>query len=705
MKKMPSSLWQRRTTAYSLVALFHLLLLCLVFPGHMFHPDENMLTMWGDGLKNNFTLLSYVKEPIGPEGLFKYNSFSYPFGDYVYATDNTPLFTIPFRWFCHHIWDLSDHTLAFFNYFILSNILACGLLVLFIFRRLTESPLLALLMALILPWTNFQLGRIFSHHYNLSLTSFCLIAIALFLWWQRAEGRYGRQALIALLMGLFGFCCFMAHGYYLAIIPVFMAGMLFFSGIRKLRSRNGRVALLASVAVPVISAALAFGILLATDGYFSQRQPYAMGYDWMEQKTNFSLLFTHYSFHRLFFPIWIEKNADGVELMAYLGNTGLYALAALFFFSVVYRPFRLMIMEIQKDFFRNPLTFGIFFSGILLLIMSFGEKYYPLMDRLKLTFPFRRPVEFSVIELIPALALAFLAGYSGLRMLLQRGGAPLHAPPVETKGIKIYRIATFYVISALVLYMMLGHYDIPPLHNYLNPFYYVHKATRVVEQFRSLTRFAWPFYWTFYIWIIYTLARVYLKVNRYARLFIISSIVLLGGIETLDYGIKLYGSVNRLSVFGEKEMAGFRSLRIPFDQYQAILPIPYYNAGSEDYSVTFDDIHEVSRFSFQLGLYSHLPLMSCKMSRTPPAFSKAFYALVSGDSCSPAMRSKLNSKPILVVVHRALLRDSTQRTIPNAEAEPAKNEAYWRANQLVERNQLQPIDSLNGVYFYSWRPR
>ncbi|WP_118972658.1 hypothetical protein [Taibaiella koreensis] len=703
MKKVFPNPGRRNRLAYGSIALFHFLMLCLVFPGHMFHPDEYMLTVAGDGLKNNYTLVSYVKEPIGPEGIFKYNSFSYPFGDYVYAADNTPLFAIPFRWFCHHIWDLSDHTVAFFNYFILVNILICGLLAFFIFRRLTGNALLSWLMALILPWTNFQLMRI-SGHYNLSLTSFCLTAIALFLWWQGAEGRTRKQAFIALLMSFFGFCGFLAHGYYFIIIPVFLAGMLFFSGLLKLRSRSGRIAMLSSVAMLALTAAMAWGTMKLTDGYFNQRQPYAMGYDWMEQKTNFSLLFTHYSFQRLFFPLWINKNADGIELMAYLGNTGLYTLALLFLISVFYRPFRLMIMESQKEFFRQPLTFGIFFSGLLLLSMSFGENYYPLEEGLKLTLPFRIPIEFSVAEGVPVLLLCVVCGYAVVRML--RPGSPLHAPLSETKGQKAGKIATFYLISAVVLYLMFGHYHVPYVRNYANPVTYLHKLTRMVEQFRSITRLAWPFYWTFYIWVIYTLAWVFRKVNRYARLFIVSSVLLLGGAEMIDYGARLHGSANDPSVFSEKEMAGFRSLRIPFDRYQAILPIPYYNAGSEDYSVTLNDIHEVSLFSFQLQYYSGLPLMSCKMSRTPPVFSRDFLMLVSRDSCSPALRARLNAKPVLLAVHRQYLRDSTQTAaVPDSKTEPAKSEAYWQANQIVERNHLQPIDSLNGVYFYSWSPQ
>ncbi len=465
-------LHHRRFAWFSLI-LIHLLLIGFSFHRHFTHPQSTLFTPWGDGLKNYFTLVSYVKEPIGPEGIFKYNTFSHPYGDYVYSTDNTPLFALPFRWFCHYIYDLSDYTIPLFNYFIIGNILVSGLLVFFIFRRLLGNVALAWLLALFLPWINFQITRVFNSHYNLSLTAFSLFAIVLFLLWHQYNARLRNQALLLVAMVLFSFCCFLAHGYYVAIIPVFLAAMLFFYGLYRIRSRTGISSIVAAGLVVGLTVVLVFGVMHRTDGYFDMRQDFAMGYDWMEQKTNFSMLFTHYSFHHVYFPLWIDKWADAVELMAYLGNIGLYAVAILFIISLFSRRFRLTLLSIQKDFFRSPLYAGLFLAGLVMLSMSFGENYYPMMDKLRIALPFRTE-GIGYKE-----AILLLAGVAGIVIALAyfiRSREKLVFTPLQPLGKRavIIRSALFYVAAAAVLYMAFGHYHIDYFINRSNPLYILH---------------------------------------------------------------------------------------------------------------------------------------------------------------------------------------------------------------------------------------
>lgn len=695
---------QKRRYAYSLLILIHFIMICFTFQRHIFAPKDTMFTVWGDGLKNYFTLVTYVKEPIGKDGIFKYDHFNYPYGDYVYATDNTPLFSIPFRWFCQHIYDLSDYSIAFFNFFIIGNILLTGLLVFFIFKRLLNNTLIAWLLALFLPWINFQVTRIFNSHYNLSLTAFPLIAIALFMLWHRYRDKLLAQAPLALAMILFSCCCFFAHGYYVAIIPVFMSAMLFFYGLYRIRSKTGVISVIAAVLVSGMAAALAFGIMQGTDRYLDLRQDFAMGYDWMEQKTNFSLLFTHYSFQNVFFPMWMDKSADGVELMVYLGNIGLYAMALLFLVSLFNRKFRLTLLSIQKDFFSSPLYAGIFFGGLLMLSMSFGENYYPMMDKLRVSLPFRtegRHMKETVMVLAGGICLAIML-FLFLRSKEKMNYTPM---PVRDKRNTLIRSVLFYVAAAAVLYAIFGHYDIGHIVNRTNPLFILHQFTRKVEQFRSLARFAWPFYWTFYIWIMYTVAGVYRLSNQQGKQLIVALILLLGSAETIDLTHRMKDGVNHPSYLtNNAESKSLEQLKINFKDYQAILPVPYYNIGSEDYNYTIDDLGEFSPFTYQLSLYSSLPLMSCKLSRTPPRFSQELLALITNDSVSTELKQLLNDKPILVAMDRKFLHDSSQTTIPDIKLHPVANAAYWKSYELPERNHLEPVDSLGTIYFYAWKP-
>ncbi|PSK92612.1 hypothetical protein [Taibaiella chishuiensis] len=697
-------LLQQRRYAWLSLVLIHLVLIAFSFHRHFTHPKETQFTAWGDGLKNYFTMVSYVKEPIGKDGFFKYEGFGYPYGDYVYSTDNTPLFSIPFRWFCHYIWDISDYTIPCFNYFIIGNILVTGLLVFFVFRRLLGNVALAWLLALFLPWINFQVTRIFNSHFNLSLTSFSLFAIALFLLWHRYNDKLRNQALLVCAMVLFSFCCFLAHGYYVAIIPVFLSCMLFVYGLYRLRSRKGIASVIASGLVVGLTVVLVFGVMHLTDGYFDIRQDFAMGYDWMEQKTNFSMLFTHYTFHHVYFPLWIEKWPDAVELMVYLGNIGLYAVAVLLIISLFSRRFRLTLFNIQKDFFRSPLYAGIFLAGLVMLSMSFGENYYPMMEKLHLSLPFRTEgIGYKEVVLL-------LIGAAGILVTLVffiKSRQKLVFSPLQPVGKRtaMLRAVLFYAATAVLLYIAFGHYHIDYFINRTNPLYLLHRFTRKVEQFRSMARFAWPFYWTFYIWIMYTVAALYRLTNRQGRQLILVLVLVLGGEETINFMHRFREGANYPSPLAASAYPQLKQLKLNFNDYQAILPIPYYLVGSEDYDHTIDDLGDMSSFSYQLSLYSKLPLMSCKLSRTPPRFSKDLLDLVSKDTAPEELKKRLNGKPILLAIDRSFIHDSTLSSIPNKEFHAEAYAAYWAANAIAERNHLQPVDSLGHIYFYAWHPR
>lgn len=268
----------------------------------------------------------------------------------------------------------------------------------------------------------------------------------------------------------------------------------------------------------------------------------------------------------------------------------------------------------------------------------------------------------------------------------------------------IVRITLFYLLSAVLLYAAFGHYHVDYVINRTNPLYILHRFTRKVEQFRSMARFAWPFYWTFYIWVIYTIANVYRLTNRQGRQLIVVLLLLLGGEETINFTSHLKELSNQPSNLSGTEYRKLDQLKINFKDYQALLPVPYYNVGSEDYDYTVDDLGDFSPFTYRLSLYGGLPMMSCKLSRTPPRFSKDLLAMITHDSVSPEMKRLLNDKPILVAVDRRFIQDSTLGSIPHKEFHPAAYAAYWSANTLAERNGLQPMDSLGSVYFYAWKP-
>jgi len=111
--------------------------------------------------------------------------------------------------------------------------------------------------------------------------------------------------------------------------------------------------------------------LYATDKYLNIRKDGAMCYDLAALKTNFMLLFTHYDFHTLGFPIASTK-PQNMEIAVYLGNVGLFAFGAIWVCAVFSTNFRHRVFTIQKSFLRTHLKNQSFGEACLALSYPWG---------------------------------------------------------------------------------------------------------------------------------------------------------------------------------------------------------------------------------------------------------------------------------------------------------------------------------------------
>jgi hypothetical protein len=306
-----------------------------------------------------------------------------------------------------------------------------------------------------------------------------------------------------------------------------------------------------------------------------------------------------------------------------MGNMALYSFSVIFLLSVFVRNIRKKVWEIQRSFFRDPLTAGIFLASLVMLFVSMGEKYYPSYPK-----------------------------------------------------------------------------DEVLIYNILNPFLYLHFFTDMVEQFRCIGRFIWPFYFGFSFWVLYTVVKLIAQYPPRVRAVSLVLISLLGFYEVIDFCRELNKANQRENLFTAASRKEFTSLHIDYTKYQAILPVPYFMVGSEDYDRTIDDKDEWSNYCFRLNMHSNLPLMSCKLSRTPPAFAGALLALVAKDSMTASLSGMFNDKKVLVAVNKKYLSDPGM----DMSANEASRAYYFAANEFAKRNGLVAVDSLGDVVYYDWEP-
>ncbi|KAA9331875.1 hypothetical protein [Adhaeribacter soli] len=107
-------------------------------------------------------------------------------------------------------------------------------------------------------------------------------------------------------------------------------------------------------------------------------------------------------------------------------------------------------------------------------------------------------------------------------------------------------------------------------------------------------------------------------------------------------------------------------------QYQAVLPVPYYHVGSESYNLTIDPEDNFGNETMRFSLVSGLPLMSNKMSRSPPVHAELLFSIFTEAGISAELKHKLGKKPVLVLLNKTFY-DGRSTYGNNLTLEPAKS--------------------------------
>ncbi len=686
---------QGKLNAYLILIIIQSAFLFIAFPLFIKNGFDGMFCISFDGMKNYFTLDSYVKEPTAGSAL-AYHSMAYPFGDYIYFTDNTPLFAFLYKQLgCN-----KSLAIPAFNAMVLLNILVCSLLTFKLFSKIIADNRVVLLLAIVLPWTNIQTSRILAGHFNLSLSFIVVLAILLLYEllekWSNALRRNVATLGLILLIAI----SFFIHGYYVAILAVFIGSTLMYKAVVEAVTKKSFNSFLYTLAIPALGVGVPYSIVRLTDGYYKLRKAGAMDYDHANMKSNFFMFFTHYDFHTLGFPLASTMESN-IETKIYLGNIGLLCFSVLWLGAVLNRQFRSHFFSIQKSFFRHAVLAPVFWGSFICLMVSFGEQYGTNRDPLVFFSPFKSfnalAPEKQVLMVVSALAMLLVGAFMfspSFKRFIQKTIADYKT---RTKR----KLAQILVIG-LMVFLFIGRYaaEFP---NILNPFLYLHFVTPMVEQFRNLSRFSWPFFWTYYIWLFFVLnelKKVY-SLRTYTIGFVAISIVGLWEVVDLTNYMSKYGYFE--NVLSAKNTRRDITAPIDYSHYQAILPIPYYIVGSEDYDHTIDENNDWSRQNMQLATLSHLPLMSVKLSRTPPDFSIKMLNWLGKGIADTSITQRLNARPVLVVVNNKLLASPNEAGLRTGGRQESM--VWYNATAaFVQRFKPRLIGTYGDESYYEWQP-
>jgi hypothetical protein len=243
--------------------------------------------------------------------------------------------------------------------------------------------------------------------------------------------------------------------------------------------------------------------------------------------------------------------------------------------------------------------------------------------------------------------------------------------------------------------------------NYLNVFYYLHKVSERVTQFRALGRFYWPFFWAFNFAVLYLADRKW--ANPGNALWIrglLAAIVLPGIIDLKDHMHHYRQFAQRDNILHQpvhlqqmKElMAGINA-----DRFQAILPVPYYHSGSEgDYTTTIDPEDSFCNRTYQLSLITNLPLMASKATRTPRDHAHALFSIFSIDGMNQKVRSRMNDKPVLVFYDDSFYNGSNNFYQERITLQPART-VIDSGKSFVQRPGMKKLSQIGTLALYEWQ--
>lgn len=175
-----------------------------------------------------------------------------------------------------------------------------------------------------------------------------------------------------------------------------------------------------------------------------------------------------------------------------------------------------------------------------------------------------------------------------------------------------------------------------------------------LKSFRASGRFAWVFYYVITISSIYYWSQL-LKSNKKNFVFLAIAIVL--PISYFWEGIAYHKEFsNKLqtnsNLFDRTQLTGslYRGLEYARNnEYQAIIPLPYYHIGSENF--TKSATNKIYRLSMILSYHSGIPLMSNYSTNTSIPESKKLVQIISPGFYQPKLvREDIDSdKPFLII--------------------------------------------------------
>ncbi len=229
----------------------------------------------------------------------------------------------------------------------------------------------------------------------------------------------------------------------------------------------------------------------------------------------------------------------------------------------------------------------------------------------------------------------------------------------------------------------------------------------VLKQFRAVGRFAWVFFFAVTISSVYFVDRISKQLlSKNSKLLAIALMVLLPGLyfaEAVPYHIKISKKIeNSKNLFNYDQLDGdFKEAlqQIKTEDFQAILPMPFFYIGSENFGkFGSDKIYLLTQLS---SYHTGLGIIGSYLTRTSIWESKNIMQLMSPSFYKKEIQKDLpNNRKILIISSHDNISKYEQRVINiSSLIFKADNFSFYELNlnDLFESSSVKEVDKFNTI--------
>lgn len=252
------------------------------------------------------------------------------------------------------------------------------------------------------------------------------------------------------------------------------------------------------------------------------------------------------------------------------------------------------------------------------------------------------------------------------------------------------------------------------LHNYLNPFLWLHKLTDRITQFRALGRFIWPFWWAVVLGFAWYAGHAWRQARARRVRWLQALWVVLAGLGVVDMlnATHHYATVTQRDNLLAKPATQQMRMLVGWSdtsRYQALLTLPFYHSGSEPvdnepfYGLDPDDPH--CDRTYQLGMVTGLPLMAHKATRTPGYQARELMSMFRPEGPDPALLNRLDSRPILVYLDSAYYDGGNNYYRDVLKDRPEMLSLFNRTPTFIGEQHMRRLVHQGRYSLYEWQPK